>query len=104
MKKGKNKSRSDGNTSALSSAIKDLQSEIAKLNKEKTDLKRNLDSTSSAIDVDREKERELQQRIANLLEREAELNKKKKNLQTKIDKVSDKANKISKIKAEMADI
>lgn len=90
--------------SILSGAVKDLTVEINKLGKEKSVHKRTLVSVSSAINVDREKEKELQQKIAKLIEREAKLNQKKKKLQTKIDSVSDKINKISKIKSEMADI
>lgn len=90
--------------SPLSGAIKDLETEIRKLSRERTDLKAELTHVGTAIDVDRSKERELQQRIAILIEKEAKLNQRKKNLQTKIDRVADKVNKISKIKSEMADI
>ena len=90
--------------SALSGAIKDLEVEIRKLGREKSDLNKNLSVVSSAIDVDRDKEKELQQKIAMLIEKEAKLSHRKKNLQAKIDSVSDKINKISKIKSEMADI
>ena len=57
-----------------------------------------------SIGGDRKKERELQQRIARLIEKEAKLNQRKKLLQTKIDRVSDKMNKISKIRSEMSDL
>ena len=95
--------KSNGN-SALGAAIKDLQSEINSLTKERSSLKRSLDDTSSAINVDRDMEKKLQQRIALLLEKETNLNHKKKLLQTKIDSVSDKMGKISKIRSEMSDI
>lgn len=89
---------------ALSGAIRDLQSEIRNLGREKSELKNTIQRTTSSIDLDREQEKLLQQKIAKLIEKEAVLNKKKKNLQTKIDRVSDKMNKISKIRSEMSDI
>lgn len=90
--------------SALSGAIKDLETEIRKLGKDKTGLKKTLTGVASAINVDRSKERELQQKIASLIDREAKLNQRKKSLQVKIDSLSDKLGKISKIKSEMSDI
>ena len=90
--------------SALSGAMKDLSSEINKLSKEKAQHKRSLNRTSSAIDVDRRAERELQKKIARLIERESRLNQRKKKIQTKIDRVADKLNKINKIRSEMSDI
>ena len=89
---------------ALSGAIRDLQSEISSLGREKSELKNAIQRASSGIDLDREQEKSLQQKIARLIEKEAKLNHKKKNLQTKIDRVSDKMNKISKIRSEMSDI
>lgn len=104
MKKRVSKNGELGRKSVLSSAIKDLESEIRKLNKDKSNFQKSLSDTSSAIDVDRDRERELQQKIAKLIDKEAKLNQKKKNLETKIEKLSDKIGKISKIKSEMADI
>ena len=104
MKKGKKVGHNKSQKSALSGAIRDLETEIKRLNKEKNDLKRSVSSTSSAIEGDREQEKVLQQKIARLLEREAKLNQKKKNLQGKIDKLSDKVGKISKIRSEMSDV
>lgn len=49
-------------------------------------------------------EEELKKKIARLLEKEAILNKRKTNTQTNIDKLSDKLNKIEKIKSEMIDV
>jgi len=90
--------------SALSGAIRDLEIEIKRLSKEKSGLKRNLTSVSSAINVDRQMEKELQQKVARLIEREANLNQRRKNLQVKIDRAADKMSKITKIRSEMADI
>lgn len=105
MKKGTKRTKEKTvKKSALSSAIRDLETEIRNLSRGKTDLKKSLKSVSSAIDFDREKEKNLQQKIARLIEKEANLNQKKKNLQTKFDKLCDKMSKISRIKSEMADI
>ena len=103
-KRVEGKRRSNSSHSALSSAIKDLETELNSLSKEKTTSKRLLDSIISAVNIDRSKERELQQRIARLIEKEADLNEKKKKLQVKIERVSDKISKISKIKSEMSDV
>ena len=82
---------------ALSGAMRDIQTEIRKLGREKSQLKDELSNVSQSIDVDRVKERELQEQFASLVEKEAKLNEKKKNLQTKIDNISNK-------KSEMADV
>ena len=102
MKKRVNKNVSK--KSALSGAIKDLEIEISELGKEKREIQQSLNKISSAINVDHQLEKEMQEKIARLAEKEARLNQKKKNLQTDIDSVSDKLNKIAKIKCEMADI
>ena len=109
MKKGKDSKGSKGpdsnkKSSALSGAIKDLNAEIQKASKEKSTLKKNLENISGAINVDRSKETELQERIAKLIQREASLNERKKKLESDIDRVSEKINKVSKIRAEMKDI
>ncbi len=90
--------------SALTGAIKDLEAEIKKLGKEKSSLKQELNEVSSAIEVDHDREKELQRKMAQLIEKEAKLNDKRKHLQMNIDDVSDKITKISKIKSEMSDI
>jgi len=91
-------------TSPLSGAIKDLSSEVKKLSGEKSSLKEALSNVSSSLDGNRNLERELQRKIARLIEKEAKLNKKRKILGTKIDGISDKLNKISKIRSEMSDL
>ncbi len=90
--------------SVLSAAIRDLNVEISNLNGEKAGMQKQLKEISSDMDVDRVKERELQEKIAKLIEREAKLNQEKKNLEVKIDKIADKIGKISKIKSEMSDL
>ncbi|NCO11843.1 hypothetical protein CO038_03425 [Candidatus Pacearchaeota archaeon CG_4_9_14_0_2_um_filter_39_13] len=90
--------------SPLAGAIKDLEGEIRQLSKERAQLKADLKKVGSAIDVDHDMESRLQKKLVDLMEKEGRLNKKKKNLQVKIDSVSDKVNKISKIRSEMSDI
>ncbi len=97
MRKGNKKS-------ALSGAIKDIESEIKNLSMEKRALKSSLDKVSSAMEIDHELEKQLQKKIAGLIEKEAKLNQKKKKLQTDIERVSDKVNKIAKIRSEISDI
>lgn len=104
MKKRRLKKDNSANKSALAGAMRDLENEISRLRREKNEINKILESISSTLNVDRGKERELQERIAKLIEKEARLNEKKKSLQAKIDGVSDKIGKISKIKTEMADI
>ena len=102
MKKRASNKKDKG--SVLTGAIKDLEVEIRKLGKEKSALKQELNEVSSSIEVDRDREKELQRKIAQLIEKEAKFNDKRKHLQMKIDDVSDKITKISKIKSEMSDI
>lgn len=90
--------------SALSGAIKDLEKEIQSALKEKTTLKKTLENVAGAINIDRTKEKELQEKIARLMEKEASLNARKKKLESQIDTVSDKISKITKIESEMKDI
>ncbi len=90
--------------SPLSSAIKDLEFEVKKLGSEKSEFKTALSRVSSSLDSSHNLERDLQRKIARIIEKEAKLNKKRKVLGTKIDGISDKLNKISKIRSEMSDI
>jgi len=103
VKKGVSRS-SKISTAPLSSAIKDLNSEVKKLSSEKSSLRDALKSVSFSLDGNRNLERELQKKIARLIEKEAKLNKKRKVLGMKIDGISDKLNKISKIRSEMSDL
>ena len=102
--KSKKGERIQSSSSLLSTAIKDLEVQMSALKRDKTQFQGELKKTSSAIDVDRELEKALQEKIARLLEKEARLNEKKKKLTTQIDQVSDKLNKVAKIKSEMSDI
>ena len=104
MKKGRSGKNSSGDRSALAGAMRDLENEFTRLKREKNEINKILEGISTTLNFDRGKERELQERIAKLIEKEAKLNEKRKGLQGKIDGVSDKIGKISKIKTEMADI
>src|SRR3989344_1454827 len=103
-KKVKTKPSASPRFSAFSEAIHDLDIELRALSKQKEAMHRSLSETGSEIDSDRTKGKELQERIARLAEQEAHLNEKKKKLQSSLDSVSDKMNKISKIKSEMSDL
>jgi len=98
------KSKNVNRKSALSGAIRDLGTEIRKLNKEKAELKRKSQGTSLSLEASKIQERALQQKIARIIEKQAKLNQDKKSLQVKIDRDADKINKMSKIKSEMVDI
>ncbi|MEK6858336.1 MAG: hypothetical protein AABX53_00285 [Nanoarchaeota archaeon] len=91
-------------SSLLATAFKDLEVQIKALKRDKNRLQDELKQVSMAIDVDRELERELEQKIASLMEKEAKLGEKKKKLSTDIDRVSERLGKVSKIKSEMADV
>ena len=104
IKSSKNKTKSAASFSAFSEAIHDLDVELKALAKQKENMRRDLSETSSEVDRDRTKEKELQERIARLVEQEAHLSERKKKLQTSLDMVSDKMNKISKIKSEMTEL
>lgn len=90
--------------SALSGAIKDLENEISSLSKERDNLKKGVEKTTTNISENRQRELALQKVLANLEEKEAKLLEHKKELQGKSDKVGDKLAKMSKIKSEMKDI
>lgn len=90
--------------SALAGAVKELDTELSSLSKQRSALKTSIDRTSHTIETDRKHELELQQRISSLAEKEAELAQKKKGLENKSDKVTEKISKMSKIKAEMKDL
>jgi chromosome segregation ATPase len=103
MKRAKKVSKK-GKDPVLGSAIRDLDAEINVLSRQKSSIKGDLERVSSAVNIDRNVEKQLQEKIARLSEREAQLSGKKKKLQTNLDSISDKMNKVSKIKSEMADL
>ena len=102
----KSKKRGDLPSSSflLSTALKDLEIQIKALKRDRDKLRNDLKRVSSAIDVDRGLEKELEQKIASLVEKEARLSEKRKKITTDIDFVSERLGKVSKIKSEMADV
>lgn len=100
---GKKKS-APSSSSLLSTALKDLEVQIKSLKKDKASFQADLKRISNALDVDRDLERALQEKIGGLVEKEASLNERRKKIQSQIDQVSDKINKVSRIKSEMSDV
>ena len=92
------------NKSVLSEAIKEIEVELNRLKREKGSLKQSFDKVSSDIDVERQREKEYEQKVGELIEKEAGLKKKKSEIESKIDRVNDKMGKMSKIKSEMREI
>ncbi len=90
--------------SLLKNAIRDLYAQIKLLQREKANFKSLLAKVSSAIDVDRNQEKKLQQKLATLLEEESRLNSKKRSIKDKIEAVTEKLNKVYRIKSEMSDL
>ena len=90
--------------SALSGAMKDIDSEMSSLNRQKSSLKSSIVKTSTNISDNHKKESMLQRLIAKLTGRDAQLVHKKKDMESKSDKITDKIGKMSKIKSEMKDI
>lgn len=91
-------------SSLLSTAIKDLDTQLKALKRDKAQLQADIKRVSSAIDVDRELEKELEEKIASLVQKEAKLNDKKKKISGDLDRVSERIGKVSKIRSEMSDI
>ncbi len=89
---------------ALSGALKDIESEMSSLSRQKASLKKSVESTTLSISEERKKEIFLQQQLAKIAQHETELAQKKKTMQARSDKIADKMSKMSKIKSEMQDL
>lgn len=100
----KEKRGSSDKKSLLREAILDIDKELARLNRDKNSLRKQIDGIDSEVGNAQDLEKRLQEKIAALLKREAALNEKKKNTQISIDRLSDKLGKIKKIKSEMNDV
>lgn len=85
-------------------AITDLQKELSALGKEKADLQKRLQSIDTGISSSERTEKELKDRIARLIKKEANLNEKKKGIEAKQDAVSEKLGKVKKIKYELESV
>jgi len=90
--------------SGFENVIDDLNMAIQKLNQEKVKARKELNKVDDTIKYDHNTERELQLRIAKIVEEEAKLSQKRKKIEAKIDQVSTKLRKIAKVKSEMEEI
>jgi len=85
----------------IKEALLDINKEIDNINKDKRNLTRKISTSDISIEKAREAQRMLQERIANLLAREAAMKEKTSKLSTKEGKLSDRLAKIEKIKSEL---
>ena len=88
----------------LKEAIEDINREINNINKEKKQLNDQIKDADKNLENYRQFEKELQQRIAKLLEREAFLKDKKKRVAIDEDRLSDRLSKVRKIRSELDDV
>ncbi|MFH1325239.1 MAG: hypothetical protein ABIH49_00515 [archaeon] len=93
-----------GKKGMIREALLDLNREIANINKEKKRLGDQIKNSDKSLRNFMAFEKELQKRIAALLEREAALKEKKKNIGMREERLSDKLSKVQKIKSELDDI
>ena len=70
----------------------------------KRELQKSLSNIDLSVGNARKQEKELQEKIARLLEREAKLTEKKKNLESRKDALSEKLGKVKKIKYELEEV
>lgn len=91
-------------SSLLSTAIKDLDTQLRALKRDKAQLQASLKKVSNSIEVDHSLEKELQEKIASLIQKEAKLTEKKKKIGSDLDRVSERIGKVSKIRSEMSDL
>ena len=90
--------------SMIREALTDLSKEISNINKQKRKLNDQMKSGDKTLDTYREFEKQLQQRIAKLMEREAFLREKRKKISLKEEILTDKLSKVEKIKSELNQI
>jgi len=88
----------------LKEAMADINKEIARINIQKRKLNQQILDADSGLELSRRAERRLQERIAELLEKEASLKEKKKKVTQSEETLSDKLLKIQKIKSELSDV
>ncbi len=82
----------------------DIDKEINSINSEKKSLNEEIKNTDKTLEDYRQYEKQLQQRIAKLLEREAVFKEKRKNDSAKDEQLSEKLSKIKRIKAELDEV
>ena len=103
-KKSGSKKSSTSKQNMVSEALGDLEREIKTLNSEKKKLADHINKIDLNLESSREKERELQEKIARLAEKEANLKQKKKKISSDTEELADRLSKIEKIKSELGDI
>ena len=101
MKKSKNPRAKRG---MLKEALADLSNEISNINKNKKMLNDQIKNADKSLESFRKFETKLQQKIANLLEREALLKERKKKISLDEERLTDKLSKIQRIKSELDEI
>ena len=89
---------------ALKKAIKDLDSQIKILQKDKIALRKTLEKVSYNIEKDRKLANIYQTKLDRIVGKETKLNEKKKAIQYKLANISEKISKISNIKSEMTNV
>ena len=90
--------------SMIKEALADINKEILNINREKRNLNKQIKGVDTDLGTSRKFERDLQQKIAKLLEKEAFLKEKKKGISQKEENLGDKLSKIEKIKFELNDL
>ena len=85
-------------------ALTDLSKEISNINKQKRKLNDQTKSGDKTLETYREFEKQLQQKIAKLTEREAFLRDKRKKISLKEEILTEKLSKVEKIKSELNEI
>ncbi len=92
------------NQGMLKEAIDDINREIARINLQKRKLNQQISDADSGLELSRRAEKRLQDKIADLLEKEASLKEKKKRITVDEESLSDKLLKIQKIRSELNDV
>ncbi len=90
--------------SMIKEALADIDKEILNINLEKKNIDKQIKGVDTDLDTSREFEKNLQQKIANLLGEEASLKEKRKRISQGGDKLADKLSKIEKVKFELNDL
>lgn len=88
----------------LIEAVDDLQKELEELSHEKEELETNLKSAGEDMELTRQEELKLRNKIDFLVKKESELSSKKIGLQDKLNTLKSKMAKVSKIKDDLKEI
>jgi len=90
--------------SMIKEALLDINQEISNIIKDRKNLEKQISSSSLSIDKAREAQKQLQEKIAKLLSKEAALKEKNSRLAGKESQLGDRLAKIEKIKSELGGI